>query len=426
MTQKHWLVFTHAANSRDYGLAKEALRRMQQNLDRDTTVFSIFFGPTLKSVATLEHHVYNECFPIASEKNETTETALDITIFFTEIIQNILSDARDRVSGVCIWSHGSGGSGIGVWKKWKTPFMSCVDLVRTIIKPFQPRIVCFDACYQGSISCLFELVGVTDIVVASPGFHPFCSILWTKAFGELSKIRLTKREIENYAHNIACEWHSMTGVYYKCLLVFDMAVIPEMAAAVKENWDHLIFDERSQIDKEDANLHDIFIAARNVSIVQRLANKSISQVTRQCLTCRPSCTRWVNGPSVEARLLRKWQHAYVQTAWYNYIRGKRGYHDRRLIHALAKRSRKGQFADEGESDSEMWMRQCDTEDEHSSSPVSTHSGDSGFISSRMSSVDSLLDSSYPGELSSDLPMAAYLVEPDVLSLWFLEVKQSVD
>ncbi|KAL2644338.1 hypothetical protein R1flu_011925 [Riccia fluitans] len=410
MTQRHWLVFTHAANRRDYGLAKEALKRMQQNLNSDTTVFSIFFGPTLKSVATLEHVVSNECFLLASKKNESTETALAITVFFTEIIQNILSKARVKVTGVCVWSHGSGGSGIGVRKKWKTPFMSCVDLVRTIIQPFQPRIVCFDACYQGSISCLLELVGVTDVVVASPGFHPFCSILWTKAFGELSKIRLTKRELEKYAHDIACEWHSMTGVYYKCLLVFDMAVIPDVAAALKENWDHLIFDERSQIDQEDANLHDISIAARNVPALQHLADKSISQVTRQCLKCRPSCTRWVNGPSVEARLLRKWQPAYVQTAWYNYIRGKRGYHDRRLIPALALQSLKQQLVDlpalRPGSPTEAWIQQFAVENEPPGSPVSTQSGDSEFVSSPTSTVTSThsggsaFDSFYPGEPSS--------------------------
>ncbi|OAE21080.1 hypothetical protein AXG93_3661s1050 [Marchantia polymorpha subsp. ruderalis] len=331
MGKRNWLVFTHAANHRDHVLAGEAIDHMQDNLDADTNVFSIYFGPTLKSVATLTHIRHDERLLIAALPNESVDTALANTCEFTKTLHKLLWELSERIEGVCVWSHGSGGSGIGVWKRWKMPFMSCVDLVRTVIRPFKPRIVCFDACYQGSMSCLYELVGATDVVVASPGFHPYCSLLWTAAFGELSKVGHRKRDFEKYAHEIACQWHAMTAVYYKCLLVFDMAVIPDVAAAIKQHWDELVFDDRSQIDQEDPNLHDVSIAFRNNPSIQNLIEKSISQYTRHCLKCRGTCTRWVNGPSMEARLLRKWQAPYTQTAWYRHIRGKPGFHDARLI-----------------------------------------------------------------------------------------------
>lgn len=69
----------------------------------------------------------------------------------------------------------------------------------------------------------------------------------------------------------------MIAVYYKCLLVFDMVVIPDVAAVIKQHWDEPVFDNSSQIDQEDDNLHDVSIAFRNMTSIQNLIERRFLQ-----------------------------------------------------------------------------------------------------------------------------------------------------
>jgi len=318
MKTSYWFIYIYAQNHNDYTYATEAIDIAKSNL-YNTELFVVLFGPTLYSKSFL-FHVKKECTIVLDfvQDNKTGILQNDITKQFVTKVQSL----NVKIDAVCIWAHGSGWV-LGPWKTKNLPFITTPDFVKYIVKPLQPRLLCYDACYMGSISSLYELPSSVEIVVASPAFHPYASILWTRSFANLPKFT-TKKSIANYAKRVVCEWNTFTNEPFKCLLVFDNKYTYQIAKLIYKHKSELKFDKKySQIDKQESNLHDLYTVARNIPELQKLILKSIQYT---CPKCVDACTTKVHGISIEKHVPKKWQEYFYTTKWYKQIFSKINYH----------------------------------------------------------------------------------------------------
>ncbi len=322
----NWLVYMHCSNKIDVKSGIKSLERMQSNLDEDVKVYLVYFGPNLHAHALFNLYTKNNILTLLTLPNNGIE---EVVTNLKKISDYIIAK-KIRIDAACIWSHGA-SYGLSPWKRWIKPFLGITDAVKYLIEPFGIKLVCFDSCYQGGISCLYQLPKSVIACIAPPAFHPFHSLMTVKPFGQLKKF-ITEDEVFMYAHEINCSWHDATKVKWKCLLVFDQSFIHPIAEILKQNFHLLKFDRKSQIDNEDANLHDLYAACRYLPQVQSLITKSLHA---SCTKCLNSCTKRVRGMSVEAHLPRKWLDAYTSTNWYKEIvRNKKGFTDDRLQRIL--------------------------------------------------------------------------------------------
>jgi len=324
-SEANWLVYMHIYRKEE-GHERKTVKKMQSNLQPGVAVYLLHFGPNTNSDAILTKYTNNDAREVLRFPNKSIP---DVVKTLEKVSKHLIA-SKVKVDAVCFACHGA-SYGMGKWKTYRYPFLQINDAVRYLVDPFGPSLVCFDSCFQGNMSCLYELPQNTKVVLASPAFHPFVSLLWTRAFGRLKR-QMGKSELLRYGHSITCEWNDLTKATWKCMLLFDMKYIPIIAKVVKENFDLLLFDRISQIDKEDANLHDLFAAARNLPDLQMMIIKSIASTCERCLT---SCTKRVRGMSTEAHLPRKWLTAYSSTKWYKEIvKDQRGFRAEKLQEML--------------------------------------------------------------------------------------------
>lgn len=322
LNEANWLLYIHI-NKREQSHASKAFRRIQSNLSVGTSVYVIHFGPSLLSDAVLYKISRNEMITLLKLKNKTFE---DVPLNLKILSDHILKSGV-QIDALCMMCHGA-SYGMGKWKTWRRPFLQIDDAVKYLVRPFKMPLICFDSCFQGNMSCLYELPTDVKVVLASPAFHPYASISWTRAFGRLQR-GSNKIDLLRYGHEICCEWNDLSKARWKGLLVFDMAYIPKIANMVRESFDLLRFDRISQIDNEDANLHDLFAAARHVPKLQFEIIQSTSSTP--CGKCSNACSKRIRGMSMESHLPRKWITAFSSTKWYKEIVGsKRGFENEKL------------------------------------------------------------------------------------------------
>jgi len=317
-----WLVYCHTPSSNDVKHASKAIKTMRINLSGGTAAYVLNFG-RLGTPATLsfckgkkqsERNEGDQGIMLGSILCSSISQVPDIIKDFGRIIRRHCNVTNRDVDGVFIWSHGA-GFGLGPWKRWKEPFITITDAVDTLIRPFKVPLVVFDACFQGSMSCLYEMPKEVRYVVAPTAFHPFTSVMAAPIFGKLPNKNVLHGHAA-YAKKLCCEWNSFTSTRWKCLLVFNLEYILPIADLVKRHLQELNFDKKSQIDREDANLHDLYTAARMVPALQSLCKLSVMETCPECLD---ECTKKVHGPSMEAHLPRKWVECYTNTRWYKKI-----------------------------------------------------------------------------------------------------------
>jgi hypothetical protein len=299
----NWVVLALTTNPHDYKCVLDSLSDMK--LENNVNVYCILFGPTFGKPCKL---IYINNINIKIIKSIMCSNIKDVV----PIIQKMTTLVHVSVSALYIWSHGASW-GLGPWK-WKEPLLSIVDLIKFFVIPLKPKLVIFDACYQGGMSCLYELPRSVEFVIASSAFHPYQSLLELPSFGRYCSFN-SKKKLGEYAYNLTCEWHLKARVIYKCLLVFDTRYIKEIGILVRDNLGKLEFsNKKTRIDKKDSNLHDLFLASKNVPMLQMLIQKCINFACNDCKTN----TR-VNGPSMEVWLPIKWRIPFMKTRWYNEI-----------------------------------------------------------------------------------------------------------
>jgi hypothetical protein len=225
------------------------------------------------------------------------------------------------VDAIGVSAHASGWV-TGPWKR-KRPFLTLSELNRELFDRFRAKLVCFDACMMGTMSALYGMSNHVKITIASPGLHPYVSPFGLNAFAQstASTVSCDQNQIRVVAKAIVAEWHHYASSLdrNRCLLAFDVDRVKAVAKLVKQHWSRLMFDKRAQLHDKDANLFDLWVAARDVPIVQSaLASCVISgdealnhlKSSRCCFACKRS-----RSVAVEARTPKKWQDIYTQTKW---------------------------------------------------------------------------------------------------------------
>ena len=200
----YWLIYIFAQNNVDYKYATAAIERLKKNLTLNTQAFIIIFGPTMFSKSFL--------FLVSKSHTEvldyTVGTIGTISTIGKEMNQNkttkrfinVVLSKNKNIDALCFWGHGSGWV-IGPWKTKNPPFMTISDFMNLVVKPIKPKFICYDACYMGSISSLYEHPEFVQVILAAPAFHPYSSVLWTKAFANLDTLS-TKKDIFKYSQKI--------------------------------------------------------------------------------------------------------------------------------------------------------------------------------------------------------------------------------
>ena len=211
MIPRSWFVISHVKTITEIKVLNKDLKRCQQNLNDTTDVYWIDIR---KSNATI-YHICNDIFEtiniILKKITESDEKWL------IKIINYILNITK--IDGVLYYGHGY-GYGISLCN------MDIVNFIQIIIKPLQPYIVCFDACYMGDIILLYEISPFVRYVIANSSFHPWNSITSLTNFGKLSNITIDK--ISDYMKNIITEFNNNIPNNYKkmsCLIGFDTKYI---------------------------------------------------------------------------------------------------------------------------------------------------------------------------------------------------------
>lgn len=316
-----WLLFCHAPNGHDWKKLNVSLKKMQMNLSHGVVVYVVKFGPTVVSKSTLQRYTKKEVTLLGEFRNDGIKDVVPNCKKFVKIVRKSCKHDKVVIKAACFWMHGA-SFGCGPWKKWDEPFLQITDLVKHILAPFPVKLVLFDACYQGGMSCLYEVSRCVESVkftLASPAFHPFISLIDTKAFGKLSeKCFTSNKSLKKYAHLLNCQWNDLTKVKWKCLMVFDMRFILSIGELVKEHFHDLCLNRIAQIDKEDTNLLDLYTCATKVPTLQLLIEKCVDS---SCGKCTSSVTKNCHGMSIEGKMPRKWVKAYKDTLWFQEIVG---------------------------------------------------------------------------------------------------------
>ena len=310
--KNNWLIFISSTNHSDYNYELDSLKEMQKNLSNNVTSYVIIFGPRVGTSAQLikidkfSWNVIVECdYPSFNE-------SVKITNFLVKILKK---HASNSIKSIIFSFHGSSYIVGCPYKKTKIPFMTITDIVKHVITPFKSiKLVLFDSCYQGSMSCLYELPDTIKYTIASPGYHPYHHMTQTKIFGKLDVVNFSSKEsIQLFANKIVCEWNKIASkINYKCLFVIDNSYLKQIGKLVNERFDDLVFDKKSVIIKEDKNLNDLYTSARNIPELQEILTKCVNL---KCNKCKNSVSNIIHGISMERRLPRKWQSEYKQTKW---------------------------------------------------------------------------------------------------------------
>jgi hypothetical protein len=316
-----WLILVHAKGPTDARTSSENLKSFRKNMRSADFCYVIWTGHRGSSAVTIRMSK-TKMDRLDSERLGAEETyAPKLLRLGRRLADRIRKTGEEPISGFCYSGHGS-SSVIGPWKRWRVPFLSIAQLGR-LIKPWKPRIVLFDSCYGGTINCLFNLPSFCSVAVASPASHPsILSMLQTKSMARSAK-PIDQDGWLKLGCRIAAEFETISRgrPNFRCLLVFDLPKVRELAKVVKQRWPSLVFDRRSLAVEDDGNLYDLHSAARNLPDLQRSLASAVANFDQAVVgrhRCRP-CKR-IRTMTTEARPQKKWQDLYNQSKFGRLIR----------------------------------------------------------------------------------------------------------
>ena len=299
---------------------KGDLDDLQRRLPAGGSVVVLLFGPTSRSKAV--------AFTLTRSGRALLDSVqLDGTHRYAQPLRRLLSHVPPgSIDAVGLSAHASGWV-LGPWKG-KHPFLTLEHLNREVFDRYRPALVVFDACMMGTMAALYPLSSHVRIAVASPGLHPYVSPFRTAAFvASVAPTALaTLAAQRRMARRIVAEWaHASSFDRGRCMLAFDVRCVKRLAPSVRRHWPRLLFDRRAQLHDKDANLFDLWTAARHIPDLQRRLERCVlpgckpihSDNNRRC--CFP-CQR-VRSVAVEARVPGKWQHVYVRNEWARHMKG---------------------------------------------------------------------------------------------------------
>lgn len=223
----------------------------------------------------------------------------------------LLQRNKIKIGGVIYYGHSS-GLNLGDYYHMRM-FCTTSDFVETVLEKLKPKIMLFDSCYMGMISCIYEIARVRSIkyVMASPSFHPSFSVLNTESFSRIGTGSVNKTTIERHLRGISCEFQQfMNQTSYRCFLVFEMDKIPRFVKELKKALirGEFKFDRSTTVVKADS-MHDLYKAARTSYMKNMI--KDISKHA-----CNLSKCKVVRGLSIDIALPEMHLPIYKKMLWY--------------------------------------------------------------------------------------------------------------
>jgi hypothetical protein len=319
-----WLLLLHSSGALDQRAHDRALRRLQSRMPSKGAVYVIQFGPTVRSMA--------RCFRLVStgihviHEARARSTPKPVVSALRSLVRSLAVTVRtlkDRVDRVCFSGHGSGWV-TGAWAL-RHPFLTLEEINRELLDWFRPPLLLLDTCMGGSMGGLYGLPSYVKIVVASPGLHPYVAIFATHAFA--SSTTVNSDQLRSVALGISNEWHHEASASdaTRCLLVFDLERVKRVAPLVRAAWPSLLFDKRAQLHQKNANLFDLWTAARNLPHLQRAllscvlnARSALQTPSTSRAHCCSPCKR-IRAMSVEVRVPKKWSALYLSSSWARFL-----------------------------------------------------------------------------------------------------------
>ena len=310
-----WLIILHCSGYSDIEPTKLVLYHLSRNINKKQSLYLILCGPTRKSIIYLLKITHQNIEILKEEKAKGHSSTFPIIQKFISILktQNV------KINALGFSGHSSSFV-LGPWKRYKVAFLS-LDEFNTIITSLNKiKLVLFDSCQMGSMANLCQLAHLSPTVkyvIASPGLHPYESFLHLK---ELFLSTTKQKKIKNYALQLVKKWHLMSKEDKdRCCLLFDLKKVKKLQHEIKNNWKDLIFDKRSQLDHTDANLYDLWTAARNLPKLQQKIEKCVCNWTeftdkKHCNECKR-----VRGMSVEIKIPKKFQDHFHSNKWVNFL-----------------------------------------------------------------------------------------------------------
>ena len=146
------------------------------------------------------------------------------------------------------------------------------------------NVIAFDACYCGTVECLYELYGLTKYVLAAPSYHDD-SILVTPA------LYVKGNSLKKYLQTIAEDFlkHGDPKMSLRLSLI-DISALPKLVEFLRKHTSKLSWNTCGVIHKSDPQLHHICSAASGLPpALQKQFGKLLGQVviaTESCKDCK--------------------------------------------------------------------------------------------------------------------------------------------
>ena len=291
-----WISLAHITDKFEDNDFKQDLDKMKKNLDNTTDVYIIRIYA--KKIAKIIH-VTNKKITLL----KTIHKKIDSTNAWCLKMVDFVKTQAKNIIALNYYGHG-GAVVIGPWKK---PFMSLVNFVKIWVQILKPKILCFDSCYMGSLSSLYEISFHCKFVLASPSWHPYSSLTTLDSFGQLPNFK-NKNEIQDYISKLSCEFNHLPRLpKYACLVAFNLTNLQKLVKNLKV----LKLNKSSRIiGAHDDQQYDLNLAVP----------KHLKQITKELIISPPSCTKncpkRIHGISVrEPDTDDIWHKYFIKMKW---------------------------------------------------------------------------------------------------------------
>lgn len=331
---KSWFIFAHITDKKEDEEFYKNFKKCRKNLGNDTSVYILKIYN--KRIANILYMSSKE--DILLKKSQ--QKSYSRKNWIGHLVEFIKEDASTRnVDIKAISYYGHGGSVI--IGPWNDPFLGISEFVEYIIKPFDIKLVAYDACYMAGLTSVYETSYYTDFIVASPSWHPDLSVSTLKSFGNLPKNNDNK-SWKDYTKKISCEF-KITDKYkpkYSCLLPLDLRKLRPVIKRIKE----LELTSDTVLKLSDPQQFDLFLSITDRKIAKDLQKTIISN------ECISKCSERIHGISIrEPDPKDNWHKYFLKTKWSKILSKIKIINDKEIkskqLKEKAKKKRKFQSSD---------------------------------------------------------------------------------
>ena len=307
-----WLIFAHVINSFEMSDFKRDMKKLQHNLSKDTDTYVLrIYKKKLAKIYHITDSGSKEIYSLRQGKLSKNKWLLHLIRY----VKKYANHNDSKILGLTYYGHG----GSFVLGPWDDPFITLRRFINIFVKTIKPQLICFDSCYMGAISCLYEIQRHCRFVIASPSWHPYKSLSTTKTFGKLPNANELGIDWKTYVAKLTCEFNDdPKNPKYSCLIGFDLLNLKTIMKKVKT----ITFNKNTELKQHDSKQHDLYLTLEmNPSIQQEIKDLVITP------TCIDKCPNNIHGMSIrEPDYKDPWHHFFIKTKWYKILRKLKIYH----------------------------------------------------------------------------------------------------